>query len=149
MISPLKPRNIGESITDLTESEKAIVNELLVHEAYAQLSPSEFMNFLGSSECEALQEAGKFARKTIVRFDKVDDLDRRTGAASLLIAKQDNDNLYKQLKAIRIKEKKLLRAIKKKNYMKAQRLAKTAQREFIKVPTLAVKLDVANAQDKK
>jgi hypothetical protein len=80
---------------------------------------------------DALLEAKKISRKTIVRLNKNDDLTRRTGMAALQLAKDNNDTLWKKLVKNRIMERKLLAAIKKKYANKAQLAARKGQRAYV------------------
>lgn len=80
---------------------------------------------------DALLEAKKISRKTIVRLNKNDDLTRRTGMAALQLAKDNNDALWKKLVKNRIMERKLLAAIKKKYANKAQLAARKGQRAYV------------------
>lgn len=85
-----------------------------------------------SAEFQSLLETGKFKRKTLVRLNRNDDLERRIGMASIQMAKEKNDPLYEKLKKNRLKERELLNAIDKKYSHQALRVAKAAQVSFIK-----------------
>jgi hypothetical protein len=80
---------------------------------------------------DVLLEAKKISRKTIVRLNKNDDLTRRVSMASLQLAKDNNDTLWKKLVKNRINERKLLSAIRKKYSNKAQIVARKAQSMYV------------------
>lgn len=80
---------------------------------------------------DTLTEAKKISRKTIVRLNKNDDLNRRVGIASLQLAKDNNDTLWKALVKNRVKERKLLAAIRKKYGRNAVNVARQGQRAYV------------------
>lgn len=81
---------------------------------------------------ESLVEAGKMAKKTLVRLSKIDDLERRTTMAAMRIAMEKKDPLFDKLAKNRVKEKELLSAIKAKYGHLASKNAKIAQAKYIK-----------------
>ena len=97
---------------------------------------------------DALLEAKKISRKTIVRLNKNDDLTRRTGMAALQLAKDNNDALWKKLVKNRIMERKLLAAIKKKYANKAQLAARKGQRAYVSNQTAIGSGNVKKMQPK-
>lgn len=80
---------------------------------------------------EALVEAGKMSKKTVVRLSKADDLKRRSMMAAMQRAKEKGDPLFDKLALNRVKEKDLLDAIYNKYKMIAEKDAKAAQKEYI------------------
>lgn len=80
---------------------------------------------------DALLEAKKISRKTLVRLNKNDDLTRRTSMAALQLARDNNDSLWKKLVKNRIIERKLLAAIKKKYAGKSKLVARQGQKAFM------------------
>lgn len=81
---------------------------------------------------DALVEAGKLGKKTMVRLSKTDDLKRRSMMSALQHAKEKGDPLFNQLALNRVKEKDLLDAIYNKYRVIAEKDAKMAQKEYIK-----------------
>ncbi|WP_301204444.1 hypothetical protein [Bacteroides acidifaciens] len=81
---------------------------------------------------EALVEAGKLGKKTLVRLSKTDDLKRRSMMSAMQHAKEKGDPLFDRLALNRVKEKELLDAIYNKYRMIAEKDAKAAQKEYIK-----------------
>lgn len=96
--------------------------------------------FTESAEVKALVEARRMSKRTFVRIGKDDDLTRRKHLASLMIAKEKNDPLFKQLALNRVKERKLRNAIFQRYGQKAELIAKKSQKKHIadmrKMPAL-------------
>ena len=90
-------------------------------------------SFTESAEVKALVEGRKLAKKTFVRLGKNDDLKRRAHLASIIIAKEKKDPLFKALALNRVKERKLRNAIFAKYGNKAMMVAKRSQKQHIKV----------------
>lgn len=88
--------------------------------------------FTESAEVQGLLEARKMSRKTFVRLGKTDDLTRRKNMACLIIAREKNDPLFKQLAENRKKERKLRNAIYNRYKNQAERIAKISQKKHIK-----------------
>lgn len=80
---------------------------------------------------EALVEAGKLSKRTIVKLNKQADLNRRQMMAAIQLANEKGDPLAKKLTENRIKEKQLLDAISSKYGAAALRVAKKGQQEFL------------------
>lgn len=81
---------------------------------------------------EALVEAGKLRRKTLVRLSKKDDMQRRQTMAELELAKQANDPIYQKLVKLHIKMKEYDQKIHQRYGHKAEKVAKIQQKEYIK-----------------
>lgn len=88
--------------------------------------------FTESAEVQALVEARKMSKKTFVRLNKNDDFTRRAHLASLILARNANDSLFKKLALNRVQERKLRNAIFKKYESKAEIVAKKSQAQHIK-----------------
>lgn len=97
-------------------------------------------NFTESAEVQALVEARRMSKTTLVRLGKNDDLTRRAHLASIIIAREKNDPLFHQLALNRVKERKLRNAIFKKYGNKSMMVAKKSQKQHIaamrKMPAL-------------
>lgn len=121
---------------DLTTEElDAIANklyEIMLSEAIAALDPETQEAVTESEAFEAFCEAKRFKKKTIVKLNQKDDLQRRTSQAAIIIAGERNDPLFKKLELNRQKEKELLGQIKRKYNSQATKAAKVAQRDFVK-----------------
>ena len=97
--------------------------------------PEEQRKAIAESEEAAILEAkGKISRKTIVRLNKQDDLDRRTSAAAYQMAKDANDPLWGKLMLHMSKKNEFKKKILKKYAPKATRVAKKSQKDFLKQP---------------
>ena len=88
--------------------------------------------YMESAEVQALVEARKMSKKTFVRLNKNDDFTRRCHLASLILARNANDPLFKKLAINRQNERKLRSAIFKKYEAKAKVVAKRSQTQHIK-----------------
>lgn len=88
--------------------------------------------FTESAEVQALVEARKMSKKTFVRLNKNDDFTRRAHLASLILARNANDPLFKKLALNRVNERKLRNMIFKKYETKARSVAKKSQAQHIR-----------------
>lgn len=98
----------------------------------SMLPDAERQMVLEDSNIEALVEKSLIGRNTMVRLSKLDDLERRTGMATIQLAKEMNHPLYAELVKIRVKEKKILRTLDKQIGPKAARVAKADQKSYLK-----------------
>lgn len=89
-------------------------------------------SFTESAEIQALVEARKMSKKTFVRLNKNDDFTRRAHLASLILARNAKDPLFKKLAINRMNERKLRNAIFKKYEAKSKLVAKKSQQQHIK-----------------
>lgn len=80
---------------------------------------------------EALVEAGKFKKNTLVRLSKKDDLSRRETMVAMQMAKEKNDPLWRKFVKKTAERNELKAAIIKKYSTKAGRVAKKAQADFL------------------
>lgn len=133
-------------------NEDALAQEVEAHMTAAALEAVTY--FEGGQEAvnkfeEALEmegengyinEARRLTKKTYVRLNKSDDLQRRSHLACLVLAKAHKDPLWTKLALNRIKERKLRNAIYKKYGNKANLVAKKSQlvhiRNSRKLPAL-------------
>lgn len=83
-------------------------------------------------ELESVNEARRLVKKTFVRLNKNDDLQRRSHLACLVLAKAHKDPLWTKLALNRVKERKLRNAIYKKYENKAKMVARKSQQIHIK-----------------
>lgn len=109
-------------------------NETCVFMELASLPEKDRIAVAESEEAAILEAKGKISRKTIIRLNKKDDMERRTSAAAYQLAKDANDpDWIKLVKALDMK-KKYKSKILKKYGVKAQRVAKQSQRDYLKHP---------------
>ena len=121
---------MGEGLS--SESLKELVESMLV-EQVSMMSDDERNQYLNSDELRELEEAGAVGRRSIVRMNKFDDLQRRTHLASLQMAKQKGDADWELLRKNRVKERQLLQRIYKKYANQVRRDAIKAQRQLVKI----------------
>ena len=109
-------------------------NETCVYMELAQLPDDVRKAVVESEEAAILESKGKISRKTIVRLNRADDMERRTTAAAYQMAKDKNDPLWTKLVRALDMKKKYKSAIVKKYGTKAQRVAKQSQKDYLKHP---------------
>ena len=109
-------------------------NEACVYMELAQLPEEQRKAVVESEEAAILESKGKISRKTIVRLNRADDMERRTTAAAYQMAKDKNDPLWTKLVRALDMKKKYKSAIVKKYGTKAQRVAKQSQKDYLKHP---------------
>lgn len=119
--------NIQETFKDPSE-----ISDMIIADEVSHLSEEKIHEFCKEGGVgEALVEAGHMRKKTIVRLNKKDDLSRRTTQMALQIAKEKGDPLWDKLAANRVKERDLLGKIEAKYGLKAEKLAKEAQNNYL------------------
>ena len=98
--------------------------------------PYEERNAIVESEEAAVMEAkGMIGRKTLIRLNKNDDVNRRTSAAAYQMAKDKNDPDWQKLMFHMEKKNFFKDRILKKYNSKAIRVAKQSQKEYLKAPS--------------
>ena len=125
-------------------------NETCVYMELAQLPEEQRKAVVESEEAAILESKGKISRKTIVRLNRADDMERRTTAAAYQMAKDKNDPLWTKLVRALDMKKKYKSAIVKKYGTKAQRVAKQSQKDYLKHPAskLIKVADLAKTREK-
>ena len=125
-------------------------NEACVYMELAQLPEEQRKAVVESEEAAILESKGKISRKTIVRLNRADDMERRTTAAAYQMAKDKNDPLWTKLVRALDMKKKYKSAIVKKYGTKAQRVAKQSQKNYLKHPAskLIKVADLAKTREK-
>lgn len=110
-------------------------NETCVFIELASL-PYEIRKAIVESEEAAIMEAkGMIGRKTLIRLNKNDDVNRRTSAAAYQMAKDSNDPLWTKLMFHMNKKNEFKDKILKKYNSKAIRVAKKSQKDYLKAPS--------------
>lgn len=108
-------------------TEAAIIQELeMMHD-------EERKAVLESDEFKALVEAGVVGRKTIVRLNRNDDLDRRIMLLCLQMGKEHGDADWEALRKNRIRERMLLGKLRTKYANRVRRQAVMSQKRLIKL----------------
>lgn len=126
--------NNNNTMDDITFEAKTIdaLAESYFYDEFSRLPDDQREKFVNSEAATLLVENNLVARNTMIRLSKNDDLSRRIQMASLQLASDANDAVFKKLAALRIKEKQYLEQISKKFGSKATKIAKVAQKEFLK-----------------
>lgn len=127
----------GMSSDDAENLAAAEINKVLGESALENITFFEGgeevqKSFIESAEVQALVEARKMSKKTFVRLNKNDDFTRRAHLASLILARNAGDPLFKKLAINRVNERKLRGMIFKKYEAKAKVVAKKSQAQHIK-----------------
>ena len=95
-------------------------------------SSDDIKNFCESEEAQILVEKQVLNKPTIHRMSKADDYKRRVKLASYQLAKDANDPLCKKLIKYQKLKKEFANKILAKYGKKAERIAKIAQKNYIK-----------------
>lgn len=106
--------------------------EKFLYDDISRGSEEQIKEFCESAEAKALLEKGVFKKPTLMRLGKADDLKRRQKLTAFELAKQANDPLWTKLVKNRKQEKMLIGKIMKKYGNKAEKVAKVAQKDYIK-----------------
>lgn len=123
------------------EGTQVITEELRDWEAYEEgciylemmdLSVDERQEMLESAEFLALEAKGLIGKRTIVKLKKEDDLERRETMAAFQLAKEADDPIWDKLAAVRVKERDYILKLQNKYRPRAQRVARSGQKEYIK-----------------
>lgn len=122
----------NEPSTELLQDPEAY-NEAVFIAELMSLPDDEFDAIMESEGMRVLEEKGIYNRRTIVRLKKDDDLDRREMMAALQLAREGNDQLWSKLALNRVKERELLGKIKAKYGSRAAKVARTQQKDYIKM----------------
>lgn len=88
--------------------------------------------FINSNEAAQMIEEGLIGKNTLVRLSKTDDLSRRIKLAALQLAEDKEDKLFEKWQYFRSKVKEYEDKIADKYSMKSTRMAKIAQRDYLK-----------------
>ena len=116
----------------INDVDDAALEEQFLIEECSRMSESELKQFLESDLCEELVTEGKMRKNTIVLLSGRADMDRRTKMAALQLAKDNNDPLWGEIKKLRTKERSKIAKIMQKYGHKAQKKAKSSQKDWIR-----------------
>lgn len=95
-------------------------------------SADQIKNFCESEAAEILQEKAVLRKPTLIRLGKVDDQTRRTKLVAYQLAKEKNDPEWAKLKKYTALRKQSIKKIMKKYAVKASKIARIAQLNYIK-----------------
>ena len=100
----------------------------------ASLPYEDRKTIVESEEAAVLEAKGMIGRRTLIRLNKNDDVTRRTSAAAYQMAKDANDPLWQKLMFHMGKKNEYKEKILKKYNVKAERVAKKSQKDYLKRP---------------
>lgn len=125
-------------------------NEACLFMELAGLPEEQRKAIVESEEAAVLEAKGLIGRKTLIRLNKQNDLDRRTSAAAYQMAKDAKDPLWTKLVFHMGKKNEYKKKIIKKYNGKASRVAKKSQKDFLKQPAakLLKQKDLSETREK-
>lgn len=139
--------NDSKSIEDIASSN-AIMEAFLVDDMLHGTS-EQIATFCESEEAKVLMEKSVLNKPTLIRLSKTDDQKRRIKIIAYQLAKEANDPEWNKMKKYTALRKQSIRKIMNKYGKKAQRIAKVAQKEYIKksksVKATAAEIKAQNA----
>lgn len=128
------------SDSDIANSDQ--VMEMFLAEDILRGSDEEIKTFCESEEAQILVEKNMLKKNTLVRISKAHDLKRRTKLIAYRLAKEANSPLWAKLVKYHKLKKEMASEILDKFGPKAERIAKEAQKAYIK-KTASVKATAA------
>lgn len=135
---------VTESIEKLGNSD-AVLEAFLVDDIIRQ-DENKIKEFCESTEAKILVEKAVLKKPTLIRLDAASDMNRRTKLVAYMLAKESGDPNYAKLKQYTAKRKECIKKIMDKYGAKASKIAKVAQKNYIKT---ASKISSAAKEDKK
>ena len=129
-MSELYTANHLASIEEMAQSD-AIFEAFLIDDLLHG-STEDLQKFCESAECEILMEKQVLNKSTVHRLSKEDDLKRRVKIICYTLAKEANDPMWTKLVKFQKLKKQYSQKIFEKYNKKALRIAKAAQKEYIK-----------------
>nr|DAG94175.1 MAG TPA: hypothetical protein [Herelleviridae sp.] len=109
-----------------------------------RMNSDQIKEFCESEEAKILEEKAVLKKPTLMRLSKQDDLHRRTKLIAYQLAKADNYIAWKKLVKYTALRKESIADIMKKYGPRAEKIAKTAQKNYIQVASKTK----ATAQDR-
>lgn len=113
-------------------NSNSILEMFIVDDLMHTSSSQEIKNFCESKEAEILQEKAVLKKPTLMRLSKADDEKRRVKLIAYQLAKDANDPEWTKLKNFTKKRKESIAKIMQKYGRKAEKMAKIAQKNYIK-----------------
>ena len=141
MLYGAKPVDSIEKIGNSNELLEAFfVDDIL------RLSSDDIKTFCESEEAKILEEKAVLKKPTMMRLSKADDEKRRIKLTAYQLAKEANDPEFAKLKKYTALRKQSINKIMNKYGTKAAKIAKVAQKNYIKT---ASKVKDTKATDEK
>lgn len=97
-----------------------------------RMNSDQIKEFCESEEAKILEEKAVLKKPTLMRLSKQDDLHRRTKLIAYQLAKADNYTSWNKLVKYTALRKEAIADIMKKYGPRAEKIAKTAQKNYIK-----------------
>ena len=119
-------KSIEEIATSNAVMEMFLIDDML-HGTSEQIS-----KFCESEEAKVLVEKSVLNKPSLMRLSKADDEKRRVKIIAYNLAKEANDPEWTKMKKYTALRKQSINKLMKKYGKKAQRIAKVAQKEYIK-----------------
>jgi hypothetical protein len=119
-----------KSIEEIAKSNA--IQEMFLVDDVLHGSEAQIKQFCESEEAKVLTEKTVLNKPTLMRLSKTDDQKRRVKLIAYQLAKENNDPEWNKLKKYTALRKQSIRKIMKKYGKKAERVAKVAQKEYIK-----------------
>lgn len=134
----------GHSIIRETTMENVDVQpfvELFICDDITRMDSKTAKEFCESTVAQVLSEKSVLKKPTMMRLSRADDEARRVKLCAYQLAKEDNDPNWKKMVMYREKWKEYRGLVMKKYGAKATRMAKAAQKEYIKKAQKGVPAD--------
>ena len=122
--------NENQDIEKIANSSK--IMEMFIIEDMLHGTSEQIHQFCESAEAQVLVEKAVLNKPTLMRLSKTDDQKRRTKMVAYYLAKEANDPEWTKMKKYTALRKQSINKIMRKYGKKAQRIAKMAQKEYIK-----------------
>lgn len=113
-----------------------------------RMSPDEIKTFCESEEAKILQEKAVLTKPTMMRLDKKADEARRTKLIAYQLAKANNDPNWSKLVKYQKLRKECIQKIMDKYGAKAAKVAKVAQKNYIKTATKVKEATKKDSEEK-
>lgn len=126
---------IVNSIENIANSDRFL--EMMIVDDVLRGTSDQIKAFCESAECKVLQEKQVLRKPTMMRLSKADDEKRRIKLAAYELAKEANDPEFVKLKKYTALRKQSIAKIMKKYGPKAEKIAKSAQKNYIKTASKA------------
>ena len=121
--------SIEEAAKSNTILEMMIVDDVL------RGTSEQIKQFCESEEAKILEEKAVLKKPTMMRLSKADDEKRRIKLMAYQLAKEAKDPEWEKLKLYTAKRKESIAKIMKKYGTRAEKMAKIAQKNYIKTAT--------------
>ena len=106
--------------------------EAVAYDDLSRMSESDLKTFVESEQAQVLIERQVLNKKTLVRLSKKDELKRRIKLIAYKLAHDDKNPHWDKMCLFRSKWKKERAEVMRKYGNRASKLAKVAQKEYIK-----------------